>query len=422
MVKVHFITQGCSANVADSEVMMGLLRKEGFELVNNLEDSDVVIVNTCTVKSPSVSSFQRRLNELEQKYSDKKVIIAGCIPQSQLNDFKNYSKVGTYQIKRIVEAVEATLKCKVVSFLEREDEGRLNLPKVRKNEFIEIVTISQGCLNACTFCKTKHARGNLKSYSIKDIVRHISNAVDNNTKEIWLTSQDNSVYGLDIKTNLVELLKQILTIKKDFKIRVGMGNPKHMLPYLNDLINVMKNDKILKFIHVPLQAGSDKVLDDMKRGYSAEDFVKIVSAFRREIPEISIATDIICGFPTETEKDFEETMNVIRKTRPDMINYSRFWSRPGTPAAKMKQVDGKESKRRTIEVMNLFKKIAKENSQKWIGRTERILITEKGKNNTWIGKNDSYKQIIVKGDFKIGDEVNVKIKDASHLDLKGEIM
>src|SRR3990167_2821238 len=146
-----------------------------------------------------------------------------------------------------------------------------------------------------------------------------------------------------------------------------------MLSYLGDLIKIMKHPKIFKFIHIPLQAGSGKVLEDMKRGYAAKDFVHIVNKFRKEIPEISIMTDIICGFPTETEKDFEETIKIINETRPDMINYSRFWPRPGTPAAKMKQIDGKEMKRRTSEIMNLFRKIAKENNKNWINKKYKIL-------------------------------------------------
>lgn len=420
MAKIHFITQGCSANISDSEVMLGLLSEAGHEIIDNIKDADITVFNTCTVKGPAESSFLKKLKETEKL--NKKIIIAGCIPQSELNRFNEYSRIGTYQIKKINEAIKATLNNKIVSFLERNDEGRLNLPKIRKNELIEIVPISQGCKNFCTFCKTKHARGNLKSYEINEIVRHISNAIDNGAKEIWLTSQDNSVYGLDIKTNLVELLKQILTIKKDFKLRIGMANPKYLLLYLTELIQIMKDNRIFKFIHIPLQAGSDKVLKEMNRDYKASDFVKIVSSFRKEIPEISIATDIICGYPTETKRDFEETVKILNKTRPDMINYSRFWARQGTPAAKLKQLDGKESKRRATVIMNLFKKIAKENNQKWIGRKYNTLITEKGKNNSWIGKNDSYKQVIIKGNLKIGQTVNVKIKDASAVDLKGEII
>lgn len=421
MSKIYFITQGCSANIADSEVMLGLL-KEKHEIINGAKQADVIVINTCTVKGPTENEFLRKLKEFNKL--KKKIILAGCIPQSQPNDFKEYSRIGTYQITKINKAVEETLKGNVVSFLERNDSGRLNLPKLRKNELIEIVPISQGCLNACSYCKTKHARGNLHSYEIKDIVRHISKAVEQGAKEIWLTSQDNSVYGVDIDTNLVELLKQILTIDRDFKLRVGMMNPKYLLNYLDKLVKIYKNPKVFKFIHIPVQVGSNKVLKEMNRDYKSEDFVKIVAKFRKEIPEISIATDIICGYPTETKEDFEETIDLIKKTKPDMINYSRFWPRPGTLAAKLKQIDIKEMKRRTTTIMNLFKETALENNKKLIGKRYKILITEKGKNNTFIGKNDSYKQVIIEQNnkIKIGQDIDVKIKEASHLDLKGEIV
>jgi len=415
MAKIHFITQGCSANVADSEVMQGLA-KEKHELVS-VDEAEVVVFNTCTVKGPTEAFFKKKLEELKKQ--NKKVVIAGCIPQSQPRDFSEYSRIGTYQIKRINEVIDETSKGNVISYLERNDEGRLNLPKVRKNKFVDIVPILQGCLNTCTFCKTKHARGNANSYSIKDIVRQISQAVKEGVKEIWLTSQDNAVYGLEFGSNLAKLLKEIVSIDREFKVRVGMGNPKYMLLYLDELIEVMKNEKIFKFIHIPVQAGSNKVLEDMKRGYTNEEFKFIVKRFREEIPDITIATDVICGYPTETAEDFKETLKVINETRPDLINTSRFWPRPGTPAAKLKQVDGKEAKERCKRMMDLFRRIAEENNKNWVGWKGKITIIEQGKNNTSIGKNYAYKQVIVNGNLDIGDEISVKIDSVTSLDLRG---
>ncbi len=422
MTKIHFITQGCSANVADSEVMMGLLKESGSDIVDDVAQADIVVFNTCTVKNPAVTDFNKNLKNIKEKYPNKKIVIAGCVPQSQPKEYSEYSKIGTYQIKNITKVVDETVKGNVVSYLETNDEGRLNLPKVRKNNLIEITSILQGCLNVCSFCKTKQARGNAKSYPIRDIVRHISQSAKEGVKEIWLTSQDNAVYGLEFDSNLAELLKEIVSIDRDFKLRVGMGNPKYMLAYLDDLIKVMKNPKIFKFIHIPLQAGSNKVLEHMKRGYTAEEFVYIVKKFREVIPEISIMTDIICGYPTETREDFEETIKIIKETRPDGINVSRFWPRPGTPAAKLKQIDGAEAKERCKKMMELFTTVAKENNQKWIGWQGKILISEKGKNNTSVGKNYAYKQVVIAEDIPIGQEVRVKVTSATPLDVRGEIV
>ena len=220
---------------------------------------------------------------------------------------------------------------------------------MRLKSTIEIVPISQGCLSYCSFCKTKHARGNLFSYSEKDIVRHISNAVKNGAKEIWLTSQDSSAYGLDISTNLARLLKRIVSIPRDFKLRVGMANPDYFKLFLDDFIEVLKNEKIFKFVHIPVQSGNNQVLKDMKRNYTVEDYKQIIDKIKKEIPSVTISTDIICGFPTETKEQFNDTLNLVKEIKPDIINIPRFWPRPGTVAARLKQIDGGEIKRRTRE-------------------------------------------------------------------------
>src|SRR3990167_4119651 len=155
MAKVHFITQGCSANVADSEVMMGILKERGDELVNDSNDADVVVVNSCTVKGPTEAAFKNKLNEL--KKLNKKVIIAGCIPQADPKNYSDYSRIGTYQVKNINKVVDETIKGNHIALLERNDEGRLNAPKIRKNNLIEITPILMGCKNSCTFCATKRA-------------------------------------------------------------------------------------------------------------------------------------------------------------------------------------------------------------------------------------------------------------------------
>ena len=423
MTSVFFITQGCSANIADSEIMAGLLEKEGFNVVDDVIMANLVVFNTCIVKGPTESFFRKRMKELID--IGKKIIIAGCIAQSEqfLDEYKDYSMIGTYQVHNIVQVVEETLNGNIVRLLARENEPRINLPKVRKNDFIEIVPISHGCLGSCSFCKTKQARGNLFSYKQKDIVRHISSSIKQGVEEIWVTSQDLSAYGKDIDTNLAKLLKDIVTINGSYMIRVGMANPDHILDFLDELIWVFKENKVYKFLHIPVQSGNNEVLKKMNRLYAIEDFEYIVKRFREEIPDITIATDIICGFPTETKKQFEDTMDLVKKIKPDVINISRFWSRPGTTAAKMKQIAGGEIKKRSSALTKLFHKIAKENNKKWIGRKCKIFVTEEGKNGTYVGRNESYKQVIVNSDISlIGDWLDVEIYDVGCFDLKGRIL
>lgn len=430
MVNVHIITQGCSANIADSEVMAGLLKAAAYDLTESIDEADIIIFNTCTVKGPTESFFRKKLKEFEE--NNKLVVISGCIPQSVdrknekslYEELKEYSLVGVDQIDHIVTVVEEALNGNVIHVLAQEKKNRLNLPKMRKNDFVEIVPVSQGCLGACSFCKTKFARGNLASYPEEDIVRHISNAVSEGVKEIWLTSQDMSAYGLDINTNLPQLLKAILSIPKDFKLRVGMANPNHILNFLDELIWQIKDPRIYSFLHIPVQAGSNKVLKDMARMYDVEDYRYIIKRFKDAIPDILIATDIICGFPTENKKDFEETINLVKETKPDVINISKFWPRPGTRAAKLKLVHGAEVKERSTELTKLFHKVAKENNKAWVGKTCKVLFTEEGTlEGTYIGRNESYKQVVVKSDeLLLGEERIVEIESASKFDLKGSII
>jgi MiaB/RimO family radical SAM methylthiotransferase len=243
-------------------------------------------------------------------------------------------------------------------------------------------------------------------------------------REIWITSNDTGAYMVEQggKQKLSELLENILSVPLDFKVRVGMMNPGNTITILDQLIEIYKNPKMFKFLHIPVQAGNNEILKSMNRRYSAEDFINVVEAFRKEIPEITISTDIIVGFPSETEEQFNDSLKIIQKTRPDVLNISRYAAREGTIAAKMKQLSTNELKRRSRLMTELYRKIAFENNRKWLGWKGKILIDEEGKNNSWIGRNYCYKPVIVKGNFKLGYEIEVRIFDSTSFDLRGEII
>ena len=224
---------------------------------------------------------------------------------------------------------------------------------------VQPIVVSRGCLGACTYCATKNARGNLHSYTIKNVVERVKDAVKKGAKKILLTSEDMGCYGKDIGVNLADLLKEIVKIPGDFEVRVGMMNPTFALEFLDDLVKVFKNEKIIKFLHIPVQSGNDVVLKRMNRAYAVEDFEKIVDYFRNEIPEIIISTDIICGFPGETELQFEDSLNLIKKVEPEVLNISKFYPRPGTPAKNMKQLSTRTIKERSIRMSKLFKELRK---------------------------------------------------------------
>ena len=422
MERVYIETSGCSINQSDSEVMAGLLKKAGFELVDKLENSDLVILNTCTVKGPTEHAFWKRIEEI--KGSGKNIIIAGCIAQTEPEKLKDYSLIGPSQVNNIVSVVEETINGNTVALLVKEKNPRLNLPKIRRNNVVEIVHICAGCLgDPCAYCKVKDARGELFSYDKDAIVKQVSDAVKDGVKEVWLTAQDTGCYGLDIGTNLVELLKSVVALKGDFKVRVGMMNPNHVVSMLDGLVAVFRSDKLFKFLHIPVQSGNDVVLGRMRRKYSVDDFKRIVGRFRREFPEITIATDMICGFPCEDEDQFQDSIKLVRDTNPDVLNISRFWPRPGTEAASMDgQIHGNETKKRSQTLTSVFKTIMAVRNERWIGWKGEILIDDIDKDNSVVGRNYSYKPIVVPGSFEFGKKLFVEVKKVTPHYLIAEIV
>jgi threonylcarbamoyladenosine tRNA methylthiotransferase CDKAL1 len=372
-MKIHIYTQGCTANQSDSEVIAGLLKESGYALTT-LKDADLVIFNTCSLKSPTEQSLFRKIQDISKT---KKIIISGCFPLSFSDDkrLEKYSILGSFDLKKVVEAVDKTLKGKRVVFLNRKAEEKLCLPKVRDNKKIAKVVISKGCLSACTFCAGKKARGNLVSYSPEKILKEIKQSIANGCSRIYLTCQDTGCYGYDIKTNIVELIKQIIKIEGNFKIRIGMMSPQWAIKLQSELIEIYKHPKVLKFFHIPIQSGSDKILRLMNRQYTISDFKKVVENFRKEIPKIEVATDIIVGFPEETEIDFQKTIDILNWLKPAVLNSTKYWPRKGTVAGdkyfdsidnpnSIQSIDiSKIKQQRASIIHNLFNKIKKERKE-----------------------------------------------------------
>ena len=427
-IRIFIKTFGCSHNASDSEYMAGILSSEGYQIVSSLESSDITIINSCTVKSPSQAAFLNTVTK--SKSFNKKVIVGGCVPQAERNipGLESCSIVGVSQIDKIDYIVEKTLEGNVVRFLENKTLPSLLLPKIRRNKYIEIIPISQGCLGSCTYCKTKQARGKLISYPIEHIVQACKNAWNNNAKELWITSEDTGVYGRDIGTNLPNLLVEILKeIPSDVMIRIGMANPPYILENVNSMIKVLNHPNVYSFIHIPVQSGSNAVLDKMLREYTIEEFNFLCDKFIEGVPDITIATDIICGFPTETKENFEETLNLVEKYKFPVINISQFYPRPGTVAAKWKKIDTKEVHNRSKALAELFgsyshyKHLLNTKQRVWI---HDINEEEKNKEeNMMVAHNKSYVKILVPKDEKLyGKELIVKITQICKWHCVGEII
>lgn len=286
--KIYVKTWGCAHNNSDSEYMAGQLAAYGYNLTADKSLADLWLLNSCTVKNPSEDTFR---NEIQHGLNTgKHVVVAGCVPQgAPKSDYlKGLSIIGVRQIDRIVEVVEETLKGHTVRLLQpKKINGKLlagaplDLPKIRKNPLIEIIAINTGCLNQCTYCKTKHSRGNLTSYPPEEIVARARQAFNEGVCEIWLTSEDTGTYGRDIGTSLPELLWQLTDVIPDgCMLRVGMTNPPYILEHLEEIAKIFKTPRVYGFLHVPVQSGSDSVLGEMKREYCRTDFEQVVDTLR----------------------------------------------------------------------------------------------------------------------------------------------
>src|SRR3989344_1122551 len=425
-MKIFVENFGCSANINDGEIMQGLLAKEGKQIVDCEEDADTIILNTCTVKGKVESEIKKKIGHIRSSFPQKKLVIAGCMPQVQSAMLKEIapqsSLIGPHQIDEIVDVVDAS-SASVRS--QKKANVKIGMPKIRKNPIINIVQINEGCLGSCTFCITKLAKPKLLSFPMAQIIRDIEQGIADGAKEVWLTSQDTAAYGKEFRRNLPMLLDEIIQIEGEFKVRIGMMNPDNILSIEQEITSRLKNPKFFKFLHIPIQAGCDEALKRMKRTYTVSEFEGVVEKLRKEIPDITIATDIICGFPAETEEQFEETLNLVREVKFDTINISRYWERPCTASASMDgKLNGRITKERSTRLAKLFWQIAEEKNKALIGWKGEILIDEKGTvEGSWIGRNYAYKPVGVKSEENLlGRKISVEITDATRYGLRGKIL
>lgn len=420
MAKIFVEAYGCSASFSDSEMISGLIVNGGHTLVDDSAESDLNIVVTCSVKDATANKMIHRIKSLKTK----PLVVAGCLPkaeQSTVEKFsENASMLGPNSLGKTLQVIDSTLGGIKQIALEDSDVTKVGLPKVRLNPAVGIVEIASGCLSECTFCQTKLSKGDLTSYRIGDIVRQVETEINDGCKEIWLTSTDNGCYGFDINTDLPSLVDAVVEIPQDFRVRVGMMNPMYMVRIKESLINSFDNPKVYKFLHIPVQSGSDKVLHDMKRGHTVETFRDVVKRARERFPEFTISTDVIVGFPSETFEDFEKTVDLLKETRPDVVNLSKYSARPGTDAAKWKQIDVAEIKKRSKIIFEIINQIALENNQKWLGWKGEALFNEKTEEGIK-ARNFAYKSIFVDEPVEIGQTHTVKIIDVTKHSLVGKI-
>jgi MiaB-like tRNA modifying enzyme len=420
---------GCSANVADSHAIAGALSTNGFDIARPDEDHDLNIIVTCSVKDTTEHKMMSRIKALSM--TGKPLIIAGCLAKTETEklqrQFSGASFLGPRSLTRTVSCAQAAISgIKSVELDDSDGRDKLNIPRLRFNPVVSIVQIAVGCLSECSFCQTKLAKGQITSYRIGDIMHAIEEDISEGCREIWLSSTDNGCYGFDIGTNIIELLRKCELIPGDFRIRIGMMNPMHLKSLKARLIQLLEeSNRIYRFLHIPVQSGSERILRSMKRGHTGKMYKDIVKSFRDRFPDTTVGTDIIVGFPGENEKDFEDTLDLILESKPDIVNCSRYAARPGTSATLLKgRLTTEVAKDRSARIHEVATKISLERNVRWIGWTGSIIIDEVSQNFIQ-GRNYAYKPIFIKkegsriGSLKLGDRIMVRVKNYSSRALEG---
>ncbi|MDD2665545.1 MAG: tRNA (N(6)-L-threonylcarbamoyladenosine(37)-C(2))-methylthiotransferase [Methanocellales archaeon] len=402
-MKAYIETYGCTANKSDSQRIKTLLLQNNYEIADSIESSDIIVVNTCTVTDRTERRMIKRLRELKKE----KTIVAGCLPAAQPDLVSGWKTITPRSIPSLA------------SILGEQSPAK---NEICPGDVTALVSISEGCVGHCSYCIVKQARGDLKSYPPKTIVNSVKGLVEAGAKEILITSQDTAAYGLDIGVGLPDLLNHITGIDGDFYIRVGMMNPLTTTKILDDLVDSFDDPKVFKFLHLPVQSGSDRILKSMNRGYSVSDYVKIVDTFRERFPGITLSTDFIVGYPGESAEDFGRTVLLLEETKPTKVNITRFSPRPNTPAASLPDTLERTKKERSRVLTKAHHKIAYELHRSLVGLLTEVIVTEKGKDGSVIARDSSYRNIVIQENLMLGEKHPVRIVGARTNYLIGELL
>lgn len=431
----HITTFGCQMNEHDSEVIDGLLTERGFSSVKERKDASIVIINTCSVRDNADKRFFGTLGQLKKrKESDPSFIVCvcGCMMQQQrvVDTIKaKYPWVdvifGTNSIHHIPELIEkvAIEKEKVVDIIENTEEIVEGLPAKRLFDHKALVNIMFGCNNFCTYCIVPYTRGREKSREPEAIVDEVKGLVADGVKEIMLLGQNVNSYDGN-GTSFAELLKMLNDVDGLERIRFMTSNPKDLSDELIEAFAVC--DKLCRNLHLPIQSGSNRVLKRMNRKYTREDYLKLIEKLRKTVPDVTLSTDIIVGFPGETNEDFEETLSIVKEVEYDSAFTFIYSIRKGTPAEKFEdQIEESEKHRRFDLLVNAVNEISEKKNKAYQDRVEKVLVDGVSKNDksTLTGRTDGFKLVNFAGKKElIGSLVDVKITDAKTFSLFGEVI
>ena len=435
--KATIITYGCQMNVNESAKMKQMFQNMGYEMTDEIKESNVVFLNTCTIREGAAIKVYGKLGELktlkESRNGDLIIGVTGCLAQEVREEFIKKTPfvdlvIGNQNIAKIPDSLEKIQSGEIEHIVLVDDEDEL--PKRVDADFgddsIASISITYGCNNFCTFCIVPYVRGMERSVPLREILYDVEQYVKKGYKEILFLGQNVNSYGsdrLDMKENFALLLEKSAKVEGNFWIKYISPHPKD---FSDDVIDVIaKNPKISRMLHLPLQSGSTKILDAMSRGYTKEEFIALAKKIKERIPDIGLSTDIIVGFPGETDEDFQDTLDVVNEVGFENAYMFSYSKRTGTPAATMEnQVDEDVKAERLQQLIQLQNSRTKKESMRYLNKTVKVLVDGPSRKNKEMlsGRTSTHKIVLFKGDKNlIGKFVNIKINETKTWTLYGEI-
>jgi MiaB-like tRNA modifying enzyme len=406
MATYHIETYGCTSNQGESRRIERSLRDGGHRPADGPDEADVAILNTCTVVEKTERNMLRRAEELDDTTAD--LIVTGCMALAQGEEFEQADVDAQVLHWDDVPTAVRNGECPTTT------EGT---EPILDGE-VGILPIARGCMSNCSYCITKFATGRIDSPPVAENVEKARSLIHAGASEIRVTGQDTGVYGWDEdERKLPELLDRICDIEGDFRVRVGMANPGGVHGIQDELVDVFaRNEELYNFIHLPVQSGSDDVLEDMRRQHRVEKFLEIVETFDDRLDHWTLSTDFVVGFPTETDHDHEQSMALLREVRPEKVNVTRFSKRPGTDAAEMKGLGGTIKKERSKEMSATKRDIVEAAYDEMVGERQEVLAVQEGTADSVKCRDGAYRQIIVQN----ADEHDVGPGDFLEVEVTGQ--
>ncbi len=391
MMKIYFESYGCTLNKSEAGLYVNSLLKDGSTLVDNPADADLSVISTCVVIKHTENRMLSRIQELSSK---SKVRVMGCLPPVSAGTLES-------------DSIEVLHPREMRAFY----YGALDDIEIREPSIFDGIPINQGCTGNCNFCISRVARGKLISRPVSKIASQVRMQIERGIGEVRISSLDTAAYGKDTGVRLPNLMREICSIEGDFMLRVGMMEPRNTFEIVDDLLNSYSDPKVFRFLHLPVQSGDDRILESMNREYKLDEFLKITEKFRNSYPDGTLSTDIISGYPEDDEESFQNTLNMLERTKPEIVNITRFSPRQYTKDFNRKVPDSGKVKRWTAEYTEMHRNIIKERMENLIGRTESIFLTERVKDGTTMGRDQSYRAVVVPGEHPLYSRIDVELVD-----------